>query len=195
MPAGESKRIVVWEYEYTTRKILAAAAAATVSAACATGAFAQAATQDVQITASVPKFCTIGGAATPTALTTTIPVSSTGTVTTTPQSFTVNSVTCNTAINVVATSQGGGVKSSTPATSGFTNIIDYSASASFGTATSTLNTAANPAASGAEAGTTGSTSGAATGNLTISITPAQPSSPLVAGTDYADTLRVPLTPP
>lgn len=177
-----------------SKKLLAAAAAAAVSAACATGAFAQAATQDVQITASVPKFCTVGGSATPSALTTTIPVTSTGNVTTTQQNFTVNSVTCNTATNVVATSQSGGVKSSATAPSGFTNIIDYSASATFGSATSTVNTATNPAAAGAEAGTTGATSGAATGNLQISITPAQPSSPLVAGTDYSDTLRVTLTP-
>lgn len=177
-----------------SKKLLAAALAASASVACATGAFAQAATQDIQITASVPKFCTIGGAATPAALTTTIPVSSTGTVTTAVQNFTVNSVTCNTATDVVASSTGGGVKSAASAPSGFTNIIDYSAAASFGTATSTLNTATVATASGAETGTTGATTGAATGNLTISITPAQPSSPLVAGTDYADTLRVTLTP-
>ena len=121
-------------------------------------------------------------------------MSATGTVTTTTQNFTVNSVTCNTAADVVATSTGGGVKSSSAAPSGFTNIINYTGTATFGTATSTINTATVPAAAGAEAGITGATTGATTGNLTISIVPAQPASPLISATDYADTLRVTLTP-
>ncbi len=177
-----------------TSKILAAAATAVVSMAAATGAFAQAATQDLNITATVPKFCTIGGSASPSALNTTIPVNSTGTVTTTAQNFTVNSVICNVATNVLATSTGGGVKSATTAPSGFTNIIDYTGAASFGSATSTINTATAPAAAGAEAGNIAATTGAAAGNLTISVTPTQPTNPLISATDYADTLRVTLTP-
>jgi hypothetical protein len=177
-----------------TSKALIAAAVAAVSMASATGAFAQAATQDLNITASVPKFCTVGGSASPAALNTTIPVSSTGTVTTAAQNFTVSSVTCNVATNVLATSTGGGVKSATSAPSGFTNIIDYTGAATFGSATSTINTATAPAASGAEAGNTAATTGAVSGSLTISVTPAQPASPLISATDYADTLRVTLTP-
>lgn len=176
-------------------KFLASAAAlAAASLATASGAFAQAATQDLNITASVPKYCTVNGSATPAALNTTIPVSATGTVTTTAQNFTVNNVTCNVATNVVATSTGGGVKSATSAPSGFTNIIDYTGAATFGSATSTVNTASTPAAAGAEVGNTAATTGAVSGNLTISVTPAQPTNPLISATDYSDTLRVTLTP-
>lgn len=176
------------------KKLIASVSAATIVVASSGAAFAQAATQDVNITATVPKYCSIAGSATPTALNTTIPVSATGTVTTTAQNFTVNSVVCNTATDVVATSVSGGVRSATAAPSGFTNIINYTGVATFGTASSTVNTATVPAAAGAEAGNTAATSGATAGNLTISVTPAQPASPLVAGTDYSDVLRVTLTP-
>lgn len=175
-------------------KISTAAIVAALSMAAANSAFAQAATQDVNITATVPKYCTVGGSATPTALNTTIPVSASGVVTTTTQNFTVNSVVCNTAADVVATSVAGGVRSATAAASGFTNIIDYTGVAAFGTATSTINTATVPAAAGAEAGNTAATGGATAGNLTISVTPVQPATPLMAGTDYSDTLRITLTP-
>lgn len=159
----------------------------------ATGALAQTATQDVNITATVPKFCTIGGITNPAALNSTVPVSATGVVTTTQISHTVANATCNTAADVVATSQSGGIKSATAAASGFTNIINYTGAATFGPATSTINTATNPAATAAEAGNTGDTLGAVTGNLTITIDPVQPGSPLMAATDYADVLRVTLT--
>ncbi len=171
-----------------------AAASIVISIASIGAAHAQSATQDVNITATVPKYCTVGGTATPTALNTTIPVSSTGAVTTTAQNFTVNSVVCNVAANVVATSVSGGVKSATAAASGFTNIINYTGAATFGTATSTVNTATAPAASGAEAGNTASTAGATAGDLTISVTPTQPATPLMAATDYSDVLRITLTP-
>lgn len=177
-----------------TKKVIASAAMAALSMAAATGAHAQAATQDLNITASVPKFCSVNGSATPAALSTTIPVSATGVVTTTTQNFTVNTVTCNTAADVVATSTGGGVKSGSAAPSGFTNIINYTGTATFGTATSTINTATAPLAAGAEAGNTAATAGATSGNLTISIAPTQPANPLISATDYADTLRVTLTP-
>lgn len=176
------------------KKLVIAATAATSVMAASGAAFAQAATQDVNITATVPKYCSVGGSASPTALNTTIPVSATGTVTTTAQNFTVNSVVCNTAADVVATSVSGGVRSTAAAAPGFTNVINYTGSATFGTATSTINTAANPAATGSEAGNTAATGGAAAGNLTITVTPAQPGSPLMAATDYSDVLRVTLTP-
>ena len=168
--------------------------AAGFSIAAVSQANAQAATQDVNITATVPKYCTIGGTATPAALNTTIPVSSTGSVTTATQNFTVNTVVCNVATNVVATSVSGGVKSATAPASGFTNIIDYTGAATFGSATSTINTATAPAAAGSEAGNTAATPGATAGDLTISVTPAQPSTPLMAATDYSDVLRITLTP-
>lgn len=160
----------------------------------ATPASAQTATQDINITATVPGFCSIAGGFSPTALNTTIPVSSNGTVTTTVQNFTINSVICNKITNVLATSQSGGVKSATAAASGFTNIIDYTGAATFGSVTSTINTATITTAIAAEAGNTAATAGAVSGDLTVAITPAQPSSPLMAATDYADILRITLTP-
>ena len=132
------------------KKIIISVSAGTFVMAASSAAFAQAATQDVNITATVPKYCSVAGSATPTALNTTIPVSATGTVTTTAQNFTVNSVVCNTAADVVATSVSGGVRSATAAPSGFTNIINYTGVAAFGSASSTVNTATVPAAAGAE---------------------------------------------
>lgn len=176
------------------KTIIIAATAGAFAVAASSAAFAQAATQDVNITATVPKYCSVAGSATPAALNTTIPISATGTVTTTAQNFTVNSVVCNTAADVVATSVSGGVRSATAAASGFTNIINYTGVASFGAASSTVNTATNPAAGGAEAGNTAATGGATAGNLTIAVTPAQPGLPLMAATDYSDVLRVTLTP-
>ncbi len=148
----------------------------------------------MDITAIVPKFCSVAGSFTPGALASTFTVSANGTVTTTAQNYTVNTVVCNTTTDVVATSQSGGVKSATAAASGFTNIINYTGVAAFGTATSTINTATVATAAAAEAGNTAATSGATSGDLTITITPAQSASPLMAATDYADTLRVTLTP-
>ena len=48
---------------------------------------------------------------------------------------------CNTASNVLAESQSGGVKSAAAATAPFTNIINYTGAATLGSATSTINTA------------------------------------------------------
>lgn len=176
------------------KKIAITAAVAALSVAAAGSAFAQAATQDVNITATVAKYCAVGGSATPSALNTTIPVSATGTVTTAAQNFTVSSVVCNTATNVVATSVSGGVKSATAAPSGFTNIINYTGAATFGSATSSINTATVATAAASEAGNTAAATGATAGDLTISVTPAQPGQPLIAATDYSDVLRVTLTP-
>ena len=180
------------------RLLMAAGLLGAVSAA----AVAQTATtQDVNITASVAKFCTVawtsggGGTSSPSVLTANIPVNATGVVTTSPINFTVNNAVCNTAANVVATSLSGGVKSGgTSAATGFTNIIDYTGVATLGSAVSTINTATVGTASSSEAGNTASTGGAVSGSLSISITPAQPSLPLMAATDYADTLRITITP-
>lgn len=175
-------------------KLAVISVVAIVSVASAGNAFAQAATQDINISATVPKYCTIGGAANPAALNTTIPVSATGSVTTTTQNFPVASVVCNTATDVLATSVSGGVKSATSAGPGFTNIINYTGVATFGAATSTINTATVGTATASEAGNVAATGGATAGTLSIAVTPAQPASPLIAATDYSDVLRVTLTP-
>jgi len=162
--------------------------------AAAGGAVAQtAAQQDVNISATVPSFCSIGGSSNPTALNATVPVSSTGVVTTTAIPFNVSNVVCNTAANVQATSQAGGIKNATSAPPGFTNIIDYTGSATFSGASSTVNTATVSSATGPEAGGVAATSGAASGSLSISVTPQSPANPLIPGA-YNDTLRVTITP-
>lgn len=176
------------------RTIIAATAIAATSAALL-GAVARGADQDLQISATVPGYCTIGGTHNPTKLTTSIPVSPTGTVDTSLQTFTVNSVVCNTPTSLTATSMRGGVKSATKVgTSGFTNIINYKGTATFGTAKSTINTGSQKGATGPETGSTATTTGATSGDLTITILPDQPTSPLALGSDYWDTLRVDLVP-
>lgn len=158
----------------------------------ATAASAQTAQQDVNLTATVPKFCTIAGITNPSALAYDVPVSANGTVTTTTQTFTVANATCNTAADVTASSLSGGIKSATAAPTNFTNIIDYTGTANLAsTGASTINTATVAGAAGVETGNTVDTLGAVSGNLVITVAPAQPSSPLVAGS-YADTLRVTL---
>lgn len=164
------------------------------AAACAVSALAQGSGQSTDISAQVPSYCRIGGTMNPAALSTTIPVSGLGVVDTTPQVFRVNQVVCNTSTTVVATSVDGGLKSATKSGAAFTNIINYRATARLGTARSTINTGTLKGASSTEVGNAASTSGAVKGNLRITIRPTAPASPLVAGADYQDTLRITLTP-
>jgi hypothetical protein len=175
---------------------LVAAAVAVTSIAAATGAFAQAARQDLAIRAIVPKFCTVGGSVTSINFTITIPVSDLGAVNTTVQSFTSPSAICNTAADVITTSMLGGAKNTRAVTvrSGFTNVVGYIATASFGGATSTINTAFVPTTTASERVSTASTSSAAKGNLVITVVPIQPIAPLMPGTSYTDNLRVTLQP-
>ena len=159
-----------------------------------TGALTDLATRAFTVTGTVNQACTIGGVSTPTADTATIPVSSVGVVDTTPIAKSYLTVVCNNLTNLQVTSQGGAVKRATAAPSGLTNIINYSASASFSGAASTLNTATIPGATGSEAGTIGTTSSSTpTGTVSVTITPQTASQPLVQGS-YADTLRITLTP-
>jgi hypothetical protein len=146
------------------------------------------------VTGTVSKVCTIGGVATPAADTATIPVSATGVVNTTAIAKSYTNVACNTPSDLQLTSQSGGVKSTATAPSGFTNIINYSASATFSSATATVNTATTPTAAGPEPGTAVSTTGATpSGTMSLTITPQTSAQPLVAGT-YADTLTITITP-
>ena len=169
-------------------------AAFALAGACAATALAQSAQQDVAITAAVPKSCTIDGSATPGALATTIPVDGQGVVDTTIQTFDAGHVVCNAPTSVLATSVRGGVKSATKSGPDFTNIINYRGTATFGTAKSTINTGTQKGAAGPEAGPADVTAGPTQGPLTIQIRPAQPTSPLVLGSDYNDVLRITLTP-
>lgn len=145
------------------------------------------------VSGSVASSCTIGGSTAPAADSATIPVSSGGIVDTTAIAKSYASVSCNSLADLLVTSQSGAVKNATSPPSGFTNLINYSASASYAGATSTLNTATIATATGAEAGTTGTTSSAiSSGTLSVTITPAAPGQTLIQG-NYSDTLRITLT--
>ncbi len=173
--------------------LIAALVAATVS--MAGSANAQTATQDINITATVTSACTINNTATGTAGSATIPVSAAGAVNTTaitPTGSPFANVACNAPATLQLTSLNGAVTNATPAPSGFTNFINYSASAVWNGTTATLNTASVATAAGSESGT-GQAVTANSGNLDVTITPQATSLPLITG-PYADTLRVTLTP-
>jgi hypothetical protein len=157
-------------------------------------ALAQGAQQELGVSAQVPPSCTINGAPTQAALDTVINVDALGMIDTTPQTFTVPSVTCNVTANVVATSQRGGAKASNKSGPDFTNIINYRGTATFGSASSTINTGTQKGADGPEAGNISSTGGPTRGNLTITVRPTHTTTPIIHGTDFHDTLRIILTP-
>ena len=173
------------------RKILVSITAAFAALTVTTAANAQTATQDINITATVASYCTINNITGPAALNATIPVTN-GIVDATVISNTIASVACNNAADVIATSVLGGVTTGGAAATGATNIIDYTGVATFGGATSTIDTSSTATAAASEAGNTAVTANAATGNLVVTIDPVQPSLPLQPGA-YTDTLRVTLT--
>lgn len=146
------------------------------------------------VSASVAKVCTIGGLAAGTTDAATIPITALGAVSTAPIVRSYANAACNTPSNLQLTSQSGAVLRSGAPPSGFTNLINYTASAGFSGATATLNTATVAGATGPESGTAVSTSGATpSGSLSLTITPAASSLPLIAGS-YSDTLRISITP-
>lgn len=174
------------------RTFVVSALLAAATFASGTAAQAQTATQDINITASVASYCTINNITNPTDLDEVIPVTN-GIVDTSVISNTIGSVACNSPADVIATSLSGGVTTIAAAEPGTTNIIDYTAVATFSGATSTIDTSDVATAAGSEAGNTATTASAATGNLVVTITPAQPAQLLMPSTDYEDTLRVTLT--
>lgn len=159
-----------------------------------TGAVALRLTVASTATAVVSLACTIGGTATPAADSANIPVAADGTVTTSPIARSYLTVICNSQTNVIATSLNGAVRNVSAAPSGFTNMINYTAAATFSAATSNLNTSTIPTAAGSEAGSTATTASLTpTGTLSVTITPQTPASRLISGA-YSDTLRITLTP-
>lgn len=176
------------------KKIMTSAA---IFAVMTTGAFAQA-TQDVTITATVPAFCTIDGAATGTANTAVVPGASivNGQAITAPVPLTnaASPSVCNKAstISLSSASAGNGIVSPSNAasvTSTFKNQIQYTASATIGATTATY-------ASSGNVSTPATTAGATAANLVIAVatvaTP--PTTYLLPGTDYSDVLTVTLAP-
>lgn len=146
------------------------------------------------VSATVNKSCTIGGVAKGPNDSATIPISAAGAVNTATINRSYTSIVCNTPANVQASSQNGAVRSTATAPSGFTNQINYAATATFSGASATLNTATNPAAGGTESGAVASTTGATpTGTLAVAISPQANVQRLVAGT-YADVLTITIVP-
>jgi hypothetical protein len=146
------------------------------------------------VTGIVAKVCTIGGVAHPGADSATIPVSAAGVVNTSPILRSYANAACNAPANVQLTSQSGGVRTSTSMVSGFTNVINYSATGSFSGAIAPINTATNPSASGPESGPAVPTVGTLpSGTLSATITPQATALPLLSGS-YSDTLTITITP-
>ena len=117
-----------------------------------------------------------------------IPVSMAGVVNTGAITRSYNQVVCNAPTDITMTSQNGGLVNTVPASGGRTNVIPYSAQASFGGATSTLNTAASSMVTGKLNTTTG-----ANGTMNVSISAQQPALPMMTGA-YNDRLTITLTP-
>jgi antigen 43 len=141
------------------------------------------------VNAAVNPSCTIGGQASAVdSSAVQVPVSSGGTVTTSPIQRSYASVLCNAPSTIALVSQNGGITKTGGAPGGFTNVIPYLAQASFGGATATLNTATAAMTTGAVSATTG-----ASGTMTVQVTPQQPALPLISGR-YDDVLTVTLTP-
>jgi hypothetical protein len=162
--------------------------------ALASSAQAQSAQQEIQISATVPKSCTIGGSSTGTLDTATIPVSASGLVVTTPitpANAPYLNVACNMPATLQLTSNQGGVKNITTG-SGFTNVIDYQASATWNGTTATIDTATISTATGQESGTAQPVN-SGSDSLSVTITPEANTQPLVAG-NYSDELFVVLSP-
>jgi hypothetical protein len=159
------------------------------------GASAQVATQDISITATVAKFCSIGtpAAATGTVRPVTIPITGFGSVGTAVITETFANVVCNTPATLLTTSLNGHVVNPAAAPATFTNEIDYTAVATVGGASSTINTATNAADVTNFNGSSAATPAAFSGTLSVAITPQAAGAQLVTGT-YTDTLRVTLTP-
>ena len=141
------------------------------------------------VNAAVNPSCTISGQASAVdSSTVNVPVSSGGTVSTSPIQRSYANVLCNAPSDITMASQNGGITKAGGAPGGFTNVIPYLAQASFGGATATLNTATAAMTTGTVSATTG-----ASGAMTVQITPQQPALALISGR-YADVLTVTLTP-
>jgi hypothetical protein len=162
--------------------------------ALATSAYPQAAQQEIQISATVLSSCTINGASNGVVDTATINIDTSGNVIVapiTPDAAPYANVICNAPSTIQLRSTQGAVKTAATG-SGFTNIIDYQASATWNGQTATIDTSTTPTAAGLETGTAEPVS-AGSGDLDVMITPEANSLPLIGGS-YSYSLFVLLTP-
>ena len=167
------------------KKLMMTAASAAVLAAGA-GA-AQAVDQNINLNASVSGFCTINSSLAPSLINQSIPTTGDGNVNTAPIVVPLGAVVCNNAANVSLASLKGGVFSGTSAP-GFQNRINYTASVSSPAAVA-LN--ANAAiVTPTTAGPVASLGAVSDPGVNVTITPSVNTLPLVAASDYNDTLTV-----
>ena len=181
------------------KSVLKAAAVAGFSILGASGAFAQTATQTIGLSAFVNAKCLIGtsvatqsatGVAADNIVVTTSGTTHTGANFTPSVSGGNYSVTCTTPNTITMTSANDGLKAATPLGGAFDNFITYSATASQGVLTGTLN------AAGTTPGrtiTTVATPVAFNGTMTVNVATNSNVNPLAPGS-YADTLTITLTP-
>ena len=150
---------------------------------------AQTATQNITISASVAKSCSIGGSSMGGTSALTVPTTN-GFVAATPLTPTGSpfaTVSCNAPSNLQLTSDNQGVTTSGTPPPNFASKFDYTASATWNSVTATINT------SSSASGTAQPVSTAFTGSLSVSVTPIGNSNQLIAGA-YSDVLHVTLTP-
>ena len=174
------------------KSVISALAIAGFSTLGASGAFAQAATQTIGLSAFVNALCTINGTATGAA-------GETGAVVTTattanPQTLTLtsggsNAVACSTPTLVTVTSQNDGIRANT--FTGGTNFINYTATVTQGVRTTSLTTTGGASAPNVVTQSPGLTPGF-NGTMTIGIT--TPGATGLSPGGYVDTLTVTLTP-
>lgn len=168
-------------------KLLKLAALAALPLTVVSVAYAQSVQHDVNITASVPAFCTVDNPSTSSSLV--IDVNQqTGAVSPLGKSVVIGTAACNAAATVSSVSSQGGIKNANPSLpAGFTNIIQYKSDVYF--AGFKQSTIATPT----KQGTAGITGGAEGGELKVTVTPTVPTLPLTQGS-YSDTVTVTITP-
>ncbi len=180
-------------------KVLKAAVVSAVMLSAITSA-AQATDQVINLSATVPSFCTIAGSGAPAAINQTIPINPvTFNVDTTAIPVGIGTVICNKAANVQLTSTSGALLG--PALGGanpalFQHYINYGASLATPIVAS-VNANSTTGSAVVIAGTQVTTANAtSTAGVTVTINPTANALPLIAsgGTPYTDTLTVSISP-
>ena len=155
---------------------------------------AQTATQEIEITATVPTFCSINNSATGGPSAAVIPISTAGAVVTspiTPTNSPFATVSCNAPSDLQLTSDNGGVTTGATAL-GFASYINYEAEATWNGVTASVDTTSS-SGTGPVSGTAAPVPTAFAGSMSVVINPAANTLPLIQGA-YSDTLRITLTP-
>lgn len=178
------------------KKLLAITA---LLAASSTSVLAQtAATQDVNLSANVPAFCTIGGvnAATPALTGNVNPQITNGQVTggLLSLSGSPSAVVCNSNVRIDLASEKAGLTGPGTVSPGFTNKIHYSVVATVSDATSATFNTSSVSPTVFVDGTFGTAGAFTAGSLSIAVTTASTAPDYLLPGAYSDKLTVRLTP-